>query len=67
MRAQPCLLAGDAVGDALRVGALRVDMVGVIPLIGPRNSNIEGLNYIIKRGFDIVAALACWWYPLRFC
>ncbi len=38
------------------VGALRVDMVGIIPLIGPRSSNIEGLNYIIKRGFDTIAA-----------
>lgn len=35
---------------------LRVDMAGVIPLIGPRNSNIEGLNFVIKRGFDIAVA-----------
>jgi exopolysaccharide biosynthesis polyprenyl glycosylphosphotransferase len=40
----------------LPVGALKVEMVGMVPLIGPRKSNIEGLNYIIKRGFDIIAA-----------
>ncbi len=33
-------------------------MVGTIPLIGPRSSNIEGLNWVIKRGFDIIAAAA---------
>jgi exopolysaccharide biosynthesis polyprenyl glycosylphosphotransferase len=38
------------------VGALRIDMVGTIPLIGPRSSNIEGLNWVIKRGFDLAAA-----------
>lgn len=38
--------------------ALRIDMVGTIPLIGPRNTNIEGLNWITKRGFDIAAAAA---------
>jgi len=37
-------------------GTLRVDMVGTVPLVGPRNTNIEGLNWIIKRGFDIAAA-----------
>ncbi len=36
--------------------ALTVEMVGAIPLIGPAGSNIEGLNSIIKRGFDIVVA-----------
>jgi exopolysaccharide biosynthesis polyprenyl glycosylphosphotransferase len=39
-----------------QAGALRIDMVGTIALIGPRSSNIEGLNWVIKRGFDIVAA-----------
>ena len=32
---------------------LRVDMLGDIPLIGPAGSNIEGLNRVIKRLFDI--------------
>lgn len=35
---------------------LLVDMVGVVPLIGPRCSNIEGLNFFIKRGFDLAVA-----------
>lgn len=34
--------------------ALTVEMVGAIPLIGPPGSNIEGLNCLVKRGFDIV-------------
>lgn len=36
---------------------LTVDMAGVVPLIGPRSSNITGLNFILKRGFDLVAGL----------
>lgn len=36
---------------------LRVDNVGVIPLIGPQSSNIQGLNFILKRGFDIAITL----------
>jgi len=36
--------------------ALTVEMVGAIPLIGPPGSNIEGLNCILKRGFDITVA-----------
>jgi exopolysaccharide biosynthesis polyprenyl glycosylphosphotransferase len=36
--------------------ALTVEMVGAIPLVGPPGSNIEGLNCIVKRGFDIVVA-----------
>jgi len=35
---------------------LRVDMMGVVPLLTMRGSNIEGLNYVIKRGFDILIA-----------
>lgn len=35
---------------------LRVDMAGVIPLVGPRNSKIEGLNFVIKRAFDVSVA-----------
>jgi exopolysaccharide biosynthesis polyprenyl glycosylphosphotransferase len=42
----------------LHAVALKIDLVGTIPLIGPRNSNIEGLNWVIKRGFDIVASTA---------
>ena len=42
----------------LHAVALKIDMVGTIPLIGPRNSNIEGLNWVIKRGFDIIASSA---------
>ncbi|MDO8432689.1 MAG: sugar transferase [Candidatus Binatus sp.] len=34
---------------------LRVDNVGVIPLIGPRSCNIQGLNFLIKRACDITA------------
>jgi exopolysaccharide biosynthesis polyprenyl glycosylphosphotransferase len=37
---------------------LLVDMVGIVPLIGPRCSNIEGLNFLIKRGFDLAVASA---------
>src|SRR5260370_38386238 len=35
---------------------LRVDTVGLIPLVGRRGSNIEGLNYLVKRTFDLVCA-----------
>ncbi len=35
---------------------LKVDMMGVVPLLTLRGSNIEGLNFIIKRGFDVLAA-----------
>jgi exopolysaccharide biosynthesis polyprenyl glycosylphosphotransferase len=34
----------------------KVDLIGTVPVIGPRGSNIEGLNFAIKRGFDVVAA-----------
>lgn len=34
---------------------LRVDMFGVVPLISPRGSNIEGLNFALKRAFDVTA------------
>ncbi len=37
---------------------LRLDLIGAIPLVGPRGSNIEGLNYLLKRGFDLIAGLA---------
>jgi exopolysaccharide biosynthesis polyprenyl glycosylphosphotransferase len=35
---------------------LKVDVLGMVPLIGPRCSNIEGLNYALKRAFDMTAA-----------
>jgi exopolysaccharide biosynthesis polyprenyl glycosylphosphotransferase len=35
---------------------LRVDTLGLIPLVGSRGTNIEGLNYLIKRAFDVVCA-----------
>lgn len=35
---------------------LRVDTIGLIPLVARRGSNIEGLNYLIKRTFDVVCA-----------
>ena len=35
---------------------LRADTVGTIPLVGRRRSNIDGLNYLVKRSFDIVCA-----------
>jgi exopolysaccharide biosynthesis polyprenyl glycosylphosphotransferase len=35
---------------------LKVDMLGAVPLMGPRGSNIEGLNLLVKRSFDLFAA-----------
>jgi exopolysaccharide biosynthesis polyprenyl glycosylphosphotransferase len=35
---------------------LKVDVLGTVPLIGPRCTNIEGLNYALKRAFDVTAA-----------
>ncbi|HEV2169349.1 MAG TPA: sugar transferase [Candidatus Binatus sp.] len=35
---------------------LRVDTLGLIPLVGSRGTNIEGLNYLVKRAFDVVCA-----------
>jgi exopolysaccharide biosynthesis polyprenyl glycosylphosphotransferase len=35
---------------------LKVDVLGMMPLIGPRCTNIEGLNYALKRAFDVAAA-----------
>jgi exopolysaccharide biosynthesis polyprenyl glycosylphosphotransferase len=37
-------------------GALCLDFVGGIPLVGSKSCNIEGLNYILKRAFDIAVA-----------
>jgi hypothetical protein len=36
----------------------RLDMIGGVPLIGPAACNIEGLNYVLKRGFDLLMASA---------
>ncbi|HKV55606.1 MAG TPA: sugar transferase [Candidatus Binataceae bacterium] len=35
---------------------IKVDLLGTVPLIGPRGSNIEGLNAAVKRGIDLVLA-----------
>lgn len=35
---------------------LKVDLFGSVPVIGPRASNIAGLNYVLKRGFDLIAS-----------
>jgi exopolysaccharide biosynthesis polyprenyl glycosylphosphotransferase len=35
-------------------GGMSVEMFGSVPLISPRRSNIEGLNYALKRGFDVM-------------
>jgi exopolysaccharide biosynthesis polyprenyl glycosylphosphotransferase len=37
---------------------LRLDMIGAIPLVGPRGTNIEGLNYVLKRGLDLALGTA---------
>lgn len=36
---------------------LHVDLLGVVPLIGRRSSNIEGLNLAIKRTFDVAVGM----------
>src|SRR5271155_5142169 len=36
---------------------LRLDLIGAMPLVGPRGTNIEGLNYLLKRGFDILVGI----------
>ena len=41
---------------------LRLDTVGIMPVVGPRGSNLEGLNYLIKRVFDVT----CAWIILAF-
>ena len=35
---------------------LKVDMMGVVPLLTLRGSNIEGINFVIKRAFDVLTA-----------
>jgi exopolysaccharide biosynthesis polyprenyl glycosylphosphotransferase len=61
-------------------GGFSIEMFGAVPLISPRGSNIEGLNFILKRAFDItlaalilalaspvlaIAALAVWLFDGR--
>jgi exopolysaccharide biosynthesis polyprenyl glycosylphosphotransferase len=38
--------------------SLETDRVGVIPVLSSRGSNIEGLNYLIKRSFDLVVGVS---------
>ena len=37
---------------------LKIEMAGILPLISPRCSNVQGLNFALKRTFDIAAAMA---------
>jgi exopolysaccharide biosynthesis polyprenyl glycosylphosphotransferase len=37
--------------------AFRLDLIGGVPLIGPVSCNIEGLNFVMKRAFDLIVAL----------
>jgi lipopolysaccharide/colanic/teichoic acid biosynthesis glycosyltransferase len=61
-------------------GGISVEMFGAVPLISPRGSNIEGLNFVLKRAFDVsfaslilaltapvlaLAALAVWIFDGR--
>jgi exopolysaccharide biosynthesis polyprenyl glycosylphosphotransferase len=34
-------------------GGISVEMFGAVPMISPRGSNIEGLNFMLKRAFDV--------------
>jgi exopolysaccharide biosynthesis polyprenyl glycosylphosphotransferase len=38
-------------------GGVRVEVLGMIPLLSPRGSNLEGLNFAIKRSFDLLVSL----------
>jgi len=40
------------------INGFRLDVAGGIPLIGPATCNIEGLNCVLKRAFDLVTATA---------
>jgi exopolysaccharide biosynthesis polyprenyl glycosylphosphotransferase len=37
-------------------GAVKVEILGVVPLIGTCGSNLDGLNFAIKRGFDVTTS-----------
>jgi exopolysaccharide biosynthesis polyprenyl glycosylphosphotransferase len=45
----PSIVPGLAAG-------LKVEQIGVVPLIGRRGTKIEGLNFVIKRVFDLSLA-----------
>ncbi len=32
---------------------LKLDQLGTVPVLGPRSSNLAGLNFVIKRSFDL--------------
>ena len=34
----------------------KVDLLGAVPLIGPKSSKINGINFALKRGLDLTAA-----------
>ena len=36
---------------------LKIEMAGILPLISPRGSNVQGLNFALKRTFDIAVAV----------
>ena len=36
---------------------ISVDVLGDIPLIGPKGNNLTGVNYIIKRAFDMAVSI----------
>ena len=33
---------------------LKLDQLGTVPVIGPRSTNLAGLNFVIKRSFDLL-------------
>ena len=37
-------------------GGIRVEILGVVPLLSPRGSNLEGINFAIKRSFDLLVS-----------
>jgi exopolysaccharide biosynthesis polyprenyl glycosylphosphotransferase len=37
-------------------GAMKVEVLGLVPLIGACGSNLDGLNFAIKRSFDFVTS-----------
>ena len=37
-------------------GSVKVELLGVVPLIGTCGSNLDGLNFAIKRSFDFAAS-----------
>jgi len=39
-------------------GGVRVEVLGVVPLISPRGTNLEGINFVVKRSFDLLVSSA---------